>query len=92
MKFYERNSNLQIDFTKLTALAKHSITSKHEFNWDASKIVTVEQDFFKRRFLESYFISNSSVALNDKVNELFPVIYHSLSDSPSVSNSDVSSG
>lgn len=39
-----------------TALAQHAIEERHEFNLEAVKILHTEEDMFRRRFCESFFI------------------------------------
>ena len=44
------------DSRKKTALVKHAYIQQHLVDWQSSKILHIEIDFEKRRFLESLFI------------------------------------
>ena len=44
------------NINRKTALVKHTVKFDHKINWLGSSILIFEPDFYKRRFLESYFI------------------------------------
>ena len=56
------------NINKKTALVKHVVNFKHSIDFDNSSILAFESDFFKRRFLESFFINNKITTVNDKEN------------------------
>ena len=43
---------------KKTALVKHVVNFQDNIDFDNSSILAFESDFFKRRFLQSFFINN----------------------------------
>ena len=69
-------SNLTI--CKKTALVKHIVKFDHKINWLGSSILTFEPDFYKRRFLESYFIQKTNSSINDKEGVYYNEIYNEL--------------
>jgi len=44
-------------------------------NWSKTQIVAFENDFRKRRFIESFFINFTPNVINEKSSDLFPNIY-----------------
>jgi len=44
-------------------------------NWSKTQIVAFENDFRKRRFIESFFINSTPNVINKKSSDLFPNIY-----------------
>jgi len=44
-------------------------------NWSKIQIVAFENDFRKRRFIESFFINSTPNVINEKSSDLFPKIY-----------------
>ena len=44
-------------------------------NWSKTQIVAFENDFRKRRFIESFFINSTPNVINEKSSDLFPNIY-----------------
>ena len=49
--------------------------NKHSISWTIAKILDIELDFTKRRYIKSYFINQSPSSINDKQNDKFPSIY-----------------
>ena len=58
-----------------SALTKHVFDNEHSMDWTNAKILDFELDFTKRRFIESYFITQIPNTMNDKQNDKFPSIY-----------------
>jgi len=58
-----------------SALAKHTLELDHRMNWSKTQIVAFENDFRKRRFIESFFINSTPNVINEKSSDLFPNIY-----------------
>ena len=81
-KFETRRSEHQRDIKNskidASALAKHILTEKHEADWKQSKILCYECDFYKRRFIESFYINSLDNVMNDKNSVDFPNIYKNL--------------
>jgi hypothetical protein len=71
-----RDVEIKLDSTK-SALSYHAITLEHSIDWDNSKTIEVEQDWGRRRFLESYHIEHSN-SMNSKEHHLFPRAYLNL--------------
>ena len=63
------------NINKKTALVKHVVNFQHNIDFDNSSILAFESDFFKRRFLESFFINNKITTVNDKENCFYNEIY-----------------
>ena len=61
-----------------TALSKHAIQSEHEIDWENSEILDLENDYAKRKFIESYFINSQNNCLNDRDSVAFPHVYQNL--------------
>ena len=66
------------NINKKTALVKHIVKFDHKINWLGSSILTFEPDFYKRRFLESYFIQKTNSSINDKEGVYYNKIYNEL--------------
>ena len=66
------------NINKKTALVKHVVNFQHNIDFDNSSILAFESDFFKRRFLESFFINNKITRVNDKENCFYNEIYNEL--------------
>ena len=66
------------NINKKTALVKHVVNFQHNIDFDNSSILAFESDFFKRRFLESFFINNKIITVNDKENCFYNEIYNEL--------------
>ena len=66
------------NINKKTALVKHVVNFQHNIDFDNSSILAFESDFFKRRFLESFFINNKITTVNDKENCFYNEIYNEL--------------
>ena len=66
------------NINKKTALVKHVVNFQHNIDFDDSSILAFESDFFKRRFLESFFINNKITTVNDKENCFYNEIYNDL--------------
>ena len=66
------------NINKKTALVKHVINSEHCINWNGYSILHYESDFFKRRFLESYYIHRNNSTMNDKEGCCYNEIYDNL--------------
>jgi len=61
-KFDDDNIN------KKFALVKHVIFNDHKIDWNNCKILCLEPDFSKNRFLKSFYIKQNAHAVNDKNN------------------------
>ena len=61
-----------------TALSKHAIQSEHEIDWENSEILDLENDYAKRKFIESYFINSQNNCLNHRDSVTFPQVYQNL--------------
>ena len=66
------------NINKKNALVKHIVKFDHKINWLGSSILTFEPDFYKRRFLESYFIQKTNSSINDKEGVYYNEIYNEL--------------
>ena len=66
------------NINKKTALVKHVVNFQHNIDFDNSSILAFESDFFKHRFLESFFINNKITTVNDKENCFYNEIYNEL--------------
>ena len=66
------------DLRKKTALVKHSYIHEHRIDWTNCKVVKIEKDFTKRRFLESLLINTTDLTMNMKDIENCPKIYNTL--------------
>ena len=55
-----------------SAPAKHTLELDHRMNWSKTQIVVFENDFRKRRFIESFYMPN---VINEKSSDLFLNIY-----------------
>jgi len=62
-------------YPETTALAKHALELEHRMNWSKTQIVAFENDFRKRRFIESFFINSTPNAFNKESSDLFLKIY-----------------
>jgi len=58
-----------------SALDKNTLELEHRMKWSKTQIVTFENDFRKRRFIESFFINSTPNVINKKSSDLFPKIY-----------------
>ena len=58
-----------------SALTKHVFDNERSMDWTNAENLDFKLDFTKRRFLESYFISQIPNTMNDKQNDKFPSIY-----------------
>ena len=58
-----------------SALAKLTLELDHRMNWSKTQIVAFENDFRKKRFIESFFINSTPNVINKKSSYLFPNIY-----------------
>ena len=66
------------NINKKTALVKHVVNFQHSIDFDNSSILAFESDFFKHRFLESFFINNQITKVNEKENCFYNKIYNEL--------------
>ena len=81
-KFITRKKEHQRDIknskTEASALSKHAISTNHTIDWNNSEILCMECDFYKRRFIESFYINNLKHVMNDKTTVDYPNVYHNL--------------
>ena len=61
-----------------TALANHAYENNHEMNWDKFKILALESNWHKRKFIESFYINSNRHSINAKNSVQFPAIYENL--------------
>ena len=66
------------NINKETALVKHVVNFQHNIDFVYSSILAFESDFFKRRFLKSFFINNKITIVNEKENYFYNEIYNEL--------------
>ena len=59
-----------------TALSKHAIQSEHEIDRENSEILDLENNYAKRKFIESYFINSQNNCLNDRDAVAFPQVLY----------------
>jgi len=52
--------------------AKHTLDLDHRMNWSKTQIVAFENDFRKRRFIESFFVNSTPNVIYEKSSNLFP--------------------
>ena len=57
---------------------EHVVNFQHNIDFDNSSILVFKSDFFKRRFLQSFFINNKITTVNDKENCFYNEIYNDL--------------
>ena len=55
-----------------SALSKHVNLNDHKIDWVNIKILAQENDYYKRKFLESFNINKCDSTLNIKSNGYFP--------------------
>ena len=55
-----------------TALSKHAVELGHSIDWKNYKILQIETEYHKRKFIESFYINSLSNVLNDKN----PFVFH----------------
>ena len=65
------NENLK----KKSALVKHVCLNGHRIDWESSAILTIENDYKKRWFLESFYIHKTDFSFNDRFNSFYPELY-----------------
>ena len=49
-----------------------------KIDWENSKILDIENDYAKRKFIESFFINSKNNSLNDRDSVAFPQMYQNL--------------
>ena len=57
-----------------TALSRPAIQSEHEIDWKNSEILDLENDYAKRKFIQSFFINSQNNSLNDRFCSVSPGI------------------
>ena len=62
---------IYIKFTKTQRFEK----LKSSIDWESSEILATENDYKKRRFLESFYIQKTDFSFNDKINSFYPGLY-----------------
>ena len=63
------------DLKKKSALVKHVCLNGHRIDWENSAILAIENDYKKRRFLESFYIRKIDFSFNDKINSLYSELF-----------------
>ena len=74
----ERMRDVRLMEWDSTALSRHAIQSEHEIDWENSEILDNENDYAKRKFIESIFINSQNNSLNDRDSVAFPQVYQNL--------------
>ena len=54
-------------------VTRHPLTSQYRIL--SSEILATENDYKKRRFLESFYIHKTDFSFNDKINSFYPGLY-----------------
>ena len=60
------------------ALSMHAISNDHKIDWVNIKILAQENDYYKRKFLGSFYINKCDSTLNISSNEYFPSPYETI--------------
>ena len=53
-----------------TALSKHAVELGHSIDWKNYKILQIETDYHKRKFIESFYMNSLFYVLNDHLYNL----------------------
>ena len=61
-----------------TALSKHAVELGYSIDLENYKILQIETDYHKRKFIHSFYINSLSNVLNDERSVCFPSIYQNL--------------
>ena len=51
---------------------KHVCLNGHRIDWESSEILATENDYKKKRLLESFYIHKTDFTFNDKINSFYP--------------------
>ena len=63
------------ELKKKSALVKHVCLNGHRIDWESSEFLATENDYKKRRFLESFYIHKTDFSFSDKINSFYPGLY-----------------
>ena len=74
----EHKADIRNNRAQNSALAQHALTLKHNMDWDNFKILAYENDWHKRKFIESFFINSKTNTVNAKNSVQFPAIYQTM--------------
>ena len=61
-----------------SGLSMHAILIICKIDWVNIKILAQENDYYKRKFLQSFYINKCDLAINIKSNEYFPSLYKAI--------------
>ena len=61
-----RNATTQSIEENSMALCEHAITLDYNFDWENSEVFTLETNYHKRRFIESFYTNQKQNSMNDK--------------------------
>jgi len=59
----------------LKIVTQHTFDLNHRMDWDNSKVLEFEPNYYTRRFIESFHINSGKNTMNEKRSDLFPDIY-----------------
>ena len=62
----EHVRNVKNNGNNATALSKHAVVLGDSIDWNNYKILQIETDYHKRKFIESFYINSLSNVLDDK--------------------------
>ena len=60
------------------ALSSHAVSNEHNILLVNIKILDQENNYYKRKFLESFYVNNCDSTMNTKSNEYFPSPYETI--------------
>jgi len=58
-----------------SSLMQHTIDLNHRMDWDNSKVLEFESNYYTCRFIEPFHINSDKDTMNEKRSDLFPDIY-----------------
>ena len=58
-----------------TALPKHAVELGHSIDWKSYENLQIETDYYKRKFIELFYINSLFNVLNEKKSVCFPFIF-----------------
>ena len=61
------------DDNNAAAISKYAVELGHSTGWNNYKILQIETDYHKRKFIESFYINSLSNVFNDKRSVVFHV-------------------
>ena len=79
LKCAKRNMrDMKNDDNNATSLSKSAVELGHSNCWYNYKILQIESNYHKHKFIESFYINSLSNVLNDEKSVCFPSTYQNL--------------